>query len=251
MQFFDQYILFARVAPIVIVALPLGFLCLAVLPGYPLLVTAFFGLVAAGGTAIVAQVGRGQGSKKQPGLWKSWDGPPTTRLLRHRHTSGDIALVPGLRQQIATWVEDSLPTEQEEAADSELADAKYEEVTNALKEATRDKTKFPLVFAENTTYGFRRNLWGLKTMGLPIAATLAVILWGLLIATVWGRPWPEPWWDIFANPDGIAAIRTAIAIADTALVAVWIFLVKPSWVKAAAEVYAQRLMESVRALRSR
>lgn len=251
MSFVDLYTFRARVQPAVIVVLPLGFLCFAVLPEYPFFVTAFFALLgAAGGTAIVAQVGRDRGRKKQAALWESWDGPPTTHLLRHRHTPGDIELAPGLRRQIEEWVGYPLPTEEEEAADPAWADTKYEEITDTLKQATREKAEFPLVFAENVNYGFRRNLWGLKLYGAPIAIALFWISWALLLLTIWGRPWPEPWWDVFVSPDSVAVIRIVVAVANTAFAAFWMFWVRPSWIKVVANAYAERLMESVQTLRS-
>ena len=126
MQFSDPYTFRARIQPALVVALPLGFMMFALLPGHHLFVAAFFGLIgAAGGTAVVAQVGRDKGSKKQPGLWKSWDGPPTTRLLRHRRIPGDITLEPGLRWQIQDWTGNLLPNEQQEEADPPIQQTKH------------------------------------------------------------------------------------------------------------------------------
>ena len=225
MPFADAYTLRARVQPAFIVVLPIGILLFALLPNLPLFVSAFIGLIgAAGGAAVVAQLGRELGRRKEPGLWKSWDGPPTTRLLRHRRNAGDIALGSGLRDQIGEWV-------------------------RVLRDASRDQARFPLVFAENVNYGFRRNLWGLKPIGASIAVALGLFSWTLLVLTVWGRPWPDPWWGVLANPDTVAVIRLAAAIADTVFAALWLLLVKPSWVKASANAYALRLLESVQTLR--
>ena len=195
MPFVDPYTFRARIQPALVVVLPLGFLMFALLPEHPFFVTAFFALLgAAGGTAVVAQVGRERGRKKEPNLWKSWGGPPTTRLLRHRRQEGDDALAPGLRRQVEEWIGYPLPTEQEEEANPSWADTKYEEAVTSLREATRDTSRFPLVFAENANYGFRRNLWGLKPIGALIAAVLVMVSWTLLLLTIWGRPWPDPWW---------------------------------------------------------
>ena len=169
LPFADLYTFRARIQPALAVALPLGFLMFALLPGHHFFVTAFFGLLgAAGGTAVLAQVGRDRGSRKQDELWESWGGAPTTRLLRHRHIPGD----------------------------PESADARYREVTLALQGATRDRSRFELVFAENVNYGFRRNMWGLKPWGLPMALALALVAWALFVLTVWGRSWPDPWWNV-------------------------------------------------------
>ena len=247
-QFFDNYTLRARVLPALITILPLGLVIFALLPKYPLFVTALFGLVSAGGTVIVAQAGRALGRRKERKLWESWGGPPTTRLLRHHRGPEDIAPVPGLRQQVEGRVDYPLPTEQEELDNPSQADAKYEEAVAFLRGATRNQVDFPLVFAENVNYGFRRNLWGLRPVGLPIAVGFALSFWALLVLTIWGRPWPDPWWDVLVNPDDTVVIRLVVAIVDTAFAVFWLFYVKPSWIKVAAETYAERLMESVQTL---
>ena len=249
MHLFDPYTFRARIQPALIVILPMGFLMFALLPNHPFFVTAFFALLGtAGGTAVVAQLGRERGRKKEPDLWRSWDGASTTRLLRHRRTPDDIVMTPGLRQQVEEWVGYPLPNQKEEEACPAEADTKYKEAIRSLREATRDTTKFPLVFAENANYGFRRNLWGLRPIGTPIAVLLTLYSWTLLSLTIWGRPWPEPWWDILPNPDSVAVIRLAVAVANTSLAALWIFWVKPSWIKTVADAYAMKLLESVQTL---
>ena len=251
MNFSDLYTLRARVQPTIMVALPVIFAVYALLPDYVLFVTAFFGLLGvAGGNDIVAHVGRERGYKKQDSLWASWDGPPTTRLLRHRRLPGDITLALESRQQFEEWLDYALPTKEEEEADPIAADEKYKNAIGSLLEATRDTPKFPLVFAENANYGFRRNLWGLRPIGTPIAVVLVVVSWTLLLLTIWGRPWPDPWWDVFVNFDSRALIWILVGSANTTIAAVWIFLVKPPWVKIAADTYAKQLMRSVQTLRS-
>ena len=223
----------------------------ALLPGHPFFVTAFFGLLgAAGGTAVVAQVGRELGRRKEPNLWNSWGGPPTTRLLRHRCLPGDSTLSPGLRQQVEEWIGYPLPTQEKEEACPEWADTKYEKAVTSLREATRDTSRFPLVFAENANYGFRRNLWGLRPSGTAVAVVLSLFSWTLLSLTIWGRPWPDPWWNVLANPDSVAVIRIMVAVANTVFAGFWLFWVKPAWVEVVANAYALRLLESVQTLRA-
>ena len=90
-------------------------------------------------------------------------------------------LIPGLRRQVEEWIGYPLPTQQEEEACPAWADTKYEEAVTALREATRDTSRFPLVFAENANYGFRRNLWGLRPIGTTIAVLLVLTCWTLLL----------------------------------------------------------------------
>lgn len=246
MNFVDPYAFRARIQPALIVVLPLGLLVLVILSAQPLLVTALFGFLGAtvGGTVLVAHLGRERGYRKQFELWERWGGRPTVRLLRHRRTPGDDELSPGLRQQIEDWTGLPLPTRQEEEAWTEWADGVYGQAVGLLIAATRDTTTFPLVFAENVNYGFRRNLWGLKLYGVGISAVLAIIFLIQLFLTIWGRPWPDPWWGIFVNPDIVVATRIMITLIDVALLTSWLFCIKPLWVKAADDEYARRLLES-------
>ena len=182
-------------------------------------------------------------------LWRSWDGPPTTRLLRHRRIPGDITLAPGSRLQVEEWVGHALPTRRQEEECSTSADAKYEEVGASLREATRDQVKFPLVLDGNASYGFRRNSLGLRVIGTPIAFVAALLSLVVLLLTVWGRHWPNPWWNVLVSPDITVLPWLAVAAANTLLVFFWLFWVRPSWVKSSANAYAIRLFESVRELR--
>ena len=251
MQFFDPYTLRARIYPSLVVALPFGLVLFALLPGQPIFVTALCGLLGTlGGTAVVAQLGRELGRRKQPKLWESWGGPPTTRLLRHRRILGDVVLETGLRLQVEDWVGYPLPTQQEEDACPTWADVKYKGAVDSLIAATRDVSRFPLVFSENTNYGFRRNLWGMRPIGTSVSVVLSVVSLSIFSLTVWGRPWPDPWWDVFVNPDSVALIRLVIAVVETALAAFWVLWVKPAWVKVVADTYALRLFESIHILKN-
>ena len=101
-----------------------------------------------------------------------------------RRQEADDALAPGLCRQVEEWIGYPFPTEQEEEANLSWVDTKYEEAVTSLREATWDTSRFPLVFAENANYGFRRNLWGLKPIGALIAAVLVMVSWTLLLLTI-------------------------------------------------------------------
>ena len=139
----------------------------------------------------------------------------------------------------------ALPTEEEEAQNPAGADQLYEAAVSFLREATRDTSKFPLVFAENVNYGFRRNLWGLKPYGLAFAILAAVASWGLFLSSV-GLPTAESWVDnIVKDPDGVTVTRLVGSMFNTTAVAVWLFVITPEWVRIAAEAYAQRLLGTI------
>ena len=62
-----------------------------------------------------------------------------------------------------------MPTADDEVNDPDAADRIYASAVSLLLEKTRDKKAFPLVYKELVSYGFRRNLWGLKAGGILFA----------------------------------------------------------------------------------
>ena len=51
----------------------------------------------------------------------------------------------------------------------------YGSAVDELRRLTRDTERFPLVYKGNTEYGFRRNLLGLKKIGLGVAIAALII----------------------------------------------------------------------------
>ncbi len=247
---FDQYTLKARLRPALLAALPLGVFLLIWTQDDSLATGGLAGIIGAGGgTALLAQIGRDRGSKKQSALWESWGGPPTTRLLRFQDSSNKVILT-RWRAKLEQLLGQGLPSAEEEARDPESADQHYEAAASFLREATRDSSKFPLVFAENVNYGFRRNLWGLKPYGLALAAVATAASWVLFILST-GLPTAESWLDtVIMNPDRVTATRLVGSVFNTTAVALWLFFITPGWVRIAAEAYAQRLLGALDRLES-
>src|SRR5690606_25170158 len=111
-------------------------------------------------------------------LFKKWGGTPTTQLQRHRDRTVDPVTKVIRHNLLASALNIAFPTPQDEEERPAQADDIYAAGTNLLRELTRDRIRFPLVFAENTTYGFRRNALGLKPIGIAtsLAATLFVLI---------------------------------------------------------------------------
>ena len=238
---FDSYTIQARMQPAFSLAVPFGMFFIALVPDGSLLVGLLLGIMGAlGGAALLAQVTRDLGSKKQSGLWASWGGAPTTDLLRFRSSSDD-AVRGARRQKFAEVTRHKLPTEEEEGEDPVAADERYADAVAVLRSKTYDIAAFPLVHAENCNYGFRRNLWSMKRWGLSISIIFAVCCWGLVIVTVW--PLITGVWDIFviADPNLALVVRLFGAVFNSAIVALWLFLISPSWVRVTAETYAKQL----------
>ncbi len=174
---------------------------------------------------------RDRGRRLQPALWESWGGSPTTRRLRWRDTP-DSRTVARLHERVEAALGQRLPTEDEEERDPADADRRYEEAVSALRERTRDKGRFPLVFEENMEYGFRRNSLGLRSIGGVVAATALIASITLLIVDAGGA----------ASRFGRWGTSAALALA---LLIFWWRAATPDWVRRAAEIYADRLFEAV------
>lgn len=160
--------------PALIVVFPLTFLAIIVLyvEGVSL---GLSGVVIAGGLhVLVIHLVRDQGRAAQRKLWKDWGGAPTTLKLRW-HESDNQYLQKRLHQAIGSATGVRLPTMMEQTADPNKADSFYETATAVLREQTREKTSYPLVYRELTDYGFRRNLYGCRGWGILCAAASVVI----------------------------------------------------------------------------
>jgi hypothetical protein len=227
---FDAYSVPARVLPVLVVFLPpLVLLGGGVVSGARGGIVSGAVLVVVGGLS--AQLGRDRGKRLEPALWQGWGGSPTLRRLRFAGAA-DAAVVARLHGRVECALGDALPTREEETSAPADADARYDEATRRLISMTRDRERFGLLFAENVNYGMRRNLLGLRTIGISVAGTTLVVA-GLLIAFAAGT-----------LADRAARYAPAGVVAMAELV-VWLAVVNPGWVKVPAEAYADRLMETV------
>ncbi len=230
---FDEYERRARLTPALLVVLPLA---LATVAWFP---TRFAGwavfwaiVVGCGGTVLLAQLARDRGRQRQRKLFQSWGGSPTVLLLRHREASNKTTLMRWHRKLREMLPDVQVPSAEDELADPTQADEVYEAFGVLLREKTRDRTKFPLVFEENCNYGFRRNLWGMKSLGITGAIIGVVAIAVLLLLNTRVRQDSTP---------PVAYVAGAL---DALLLIVWTALVTPAWVKTAADAYAMRLLSS-------
>lgn len=233
---FDHYTFRARLTPAFLCGLPAALAVMAWFSAEFWSWGAFWAFVVASGfTALLSEIGRDKGKTKEKDLWKSWGGAPTTRHLRHsgpldsstraRYHRRLEELIPNL----------TLPTPDQEHSDRKEADRTYQTCTNWLKEHTRDQKKYPLVYKELVSYGFRRNLWGLKPIGLTVTAVAL-----LTIAVRIAQP--------LYQSQNIPALALPSGGITILLLVLWIFWIRPDWIRIPADGYAQRLLASLETL---
>lgn len=190
-------------------------------------------IVQAGGSFLLAQFVGDFGKRKEPKLFAAFGGRPTERLLSHQHAPNKVILADRHKRLGKLFPRIKIPTAAEEQRDPEGALEIYTACCDKLRGLVRaQKEKFADVHRENIHYGFRRNLWALKPAG--IAVTLVA-----LVSVGLG--------SVNAH-QSISLVQPVVAAIDGLLLCSWIFLITKSWVKRAAVLYSERLMEALDAL---
>ncbi|MGN9811993.1 hypothetical protein ACTMSW_21875 [Micromonospora sp. BQ11] len=223
---FDSYSRRARIYPAMLAVLPVALISTLLTTNKPLVALSPI-LLSAGTLFLASNIVRVLGQRTQQRLIVTWDGMPTTKLLRFREAQNSVMLQ-RRRQALEALFSAPLPTRRQEAANPQKADEAYIAATRCLITHVRSRPgQFPLIDHENATYGFARNLLGVKPLALvvltaSVAADAAIYL-----------------------RDGLTGPLVVVGGLHLALVAVWFFFIRPAWVRQAAETYAERLLEAL------
>jgi hypothetical protein len=228
----DPYSMRARLQPALLMLLPACAALLIIAPAQlePAKTIALLA-GALGGAMMLSNVVRDAGKTLEPRLWQAWGGKPSVALLRHRDTVLSPAVKARYHTRLAKALGHRLPTPAEESADGTSADSVYEAANAWLLANSRDQEKFQALFAENVSYGFRRNLLGLRPW---ILASCVVAL--IAIAVAYFTP-------LLATPPEPRAAMAAAAIV-TIYATIFVVIVNRRWVRRAADAYAMRLLET-------
>jgi len=239
-QLLDPYSRQARLQPALIVAVPVAILIAIWFPTLWSALGIVLTLASTCGVALLlSQLARDRGKQLEPRLFASWGGKPSVTLLRHADGRIDENTKTRYRAFLKSRLPDlTLPSVAEEQADAARADRAYESATAWLLTQTRDTKTFGLLFRENISYGFRRNLWGLKPIGLTIAlvgacASTAALAYQHLVLHE-------------ALPPQIVIVTAATWI----LALIWIVWITPAWVRIPADAYGAQLLAACDTLNS-
>ena len=172
----DPYSIRARLFPAIICLLPLlGLFALfhwAIPDGIEK--TLVFVVVSSALAFFTTGVVRQRGKAYEPVFLERTGGWQTTIMLRRRDDSIDGATKERYYAALSDLTGMTLPSAEDELANPDGADNIYRSATKALLEARRDE-KFGLVHAENASYGFWRNLMGIRYIALTLAAVILTI----------------------------------------------------------------------------
>jgi len=235
----DRYARSARLYPLLLVIAPVVIFVVVVakleLSG---LKTIWVGLAAVGGTYWLTQLARDPGKNLEGKLWTSWGGTPSIAILRHCDSRIDTITKARYHTRLVELVPDTIaPTPDSEREDPVTANTCYTAWSNHLRNSTRDQKRFHLLFDELVSYGYRRNLLGLRPYGL-FSSILACFGCSAVIGVA-----------LYLHHELRDALWLALCV-NILLLIFWVYRVTPSWVRLTAENYAARLIEAVDDLHS-
>ncbi|MGY3611200.1 MULTISPECIES: hypothetical protein [unclassified Bradyrhizobium] len=186
---FDKYTIFARLFPAIIAAAPaLALTWVVITTGTEIkLVHGIAGTALAVLLMVLADAARRRGKAIEPGLIEGMGGLPSITMLRHRDGTFDAATKARMHAFLGAKLSETAPTSAEEAESPEAADVFYRRVGDWLRENTRSRKKFEILFNENVSYGYRRNLYALKWPALILNALIVIGC-----ATQYVYHWPGP-----------------------------------------------------------
>lgn len=189
-----------------------------------------------GGAFLLTQLARDAGKQGEKALFEMWGGMPSIAILRHCDTRFDAITKARYHKKLAGLVKEAkAPTVEQEKVDPAAADLVYSAWSNYLRVSTRDTKKFNLLFHENVSYGYRRNVWGLRSFGITVSLFSGIACGIRLYVTYQSR----------GSLDVALAGGAAFA---AVLFLLWVFRFTSSWVRMPADAYAERLAESAETL---
>lgn len=234
----DKYSLNARIYPVVFLLLPLAIVGIS----YSIEFEKYIHILSSLGISSVllyfmANVGRDAGYRKENALWESWGGMPSAQLLWFKNTTIDKYTKQRYHDKMQTLVQ--LNVENVDFETAELIDVIdiYRSWTKYIISKTRDTKKYSLQFKENVSYGFRRNLWGLRCGGIILTITVLIANFSLqCIINQSLNFWEFP----------LSFIVSELLL--LVFLGIWVFIIKSDWVKIPAFAFGARLLENIESI---
>ncbi len=228
----DEYTRRARLHPVVLLVLPISLAISSIVGGQLFDTMETKGQWLTGGMMVsliggalltlADQVGRA-GRKHEPFLFHIWGGAPLAAAINGRGTEEHHATWARIRQ----FLSDKINSSSDVAADA--GSDRCRDLETELKSLTRDKVRFRRVLDENIQYGFRRNMYGLKSWGIGLALVSAAM--GLLLMFAdFGKP-------------VLPALPWATLIVSLVALVLWRF-VTPGWVRVTADAYVAAMRDA-------
>lgn len=167
-SFLDDFSRYARLMPVVVLALPFGFSLLAcgiIQNQKELLERAFFLLLMLGAAAFAMYVFRNRGKAEEAAMYDRLGAMPTTIIQRFSDQRIDAVTKQHYHKRLNEVYGLHLPERAED--ETPESDAQYESAANILRNyANSHRETEPRVYQELKEYNFYRNLYGGKWTAL-------------------------------------------------------------------------------------
>ena len=190
----------------------------------------------------LASIARSRGKFAEVRLVGKWGGWPTTILLRYQDQTIDKATKARYHKELSSLCGGlQFPsTASEEAGDPQRADELYRSAIKKLIELRRGP-QYSLIHAENVSYGFRRNLFGLKP-----AATVIIMAVSFLTAGGWFLVTPTPYNLNLIVQSALAYPHLPLLLlVDIGYAVLWAWAIQESFVFQAGKEYAEALLRTL------
>jgi hypothetical protein len=188
-------------------------------------------LVGLGGAFLLTQLARDAGKKGEKSLFEKWGGLPSVAIFRHRDTRLDPITKLRYHKKLASLVKEAkAPTAEQEQTDPDGADAVYSAWSNYLRVNSRDTKKFGMLFHENVSYGYRRNVWGLRPIGIFVSSVSLVVC---VTRVCYLYQSTEKWDEALLGGSAFALLMLLL----------WVLRFTGDWARVPADAYAARLAE--------
>lgn len=226
----DSYSVRARLQPMLLVILPAVFSTLGWIPADKLAWGVVWSVLGATGfTYLLSHLARDSGKQAESGLWRRWGGKPTTQRLRFITAPNRITLE-RYHRKLEALLGRSFPNEEEERNNLVQSEEVYDAAVTLLRDRTRSRKDFPLIYKELVNYGFRRNLYGMRRAGIVITVLSSVASTAELLSQVTSATGPVmPWVSL---------------VFGVIMLTWWCFRINHKWVREAGFEYADRLLEA-------
>jgi ABC-type multidrug transport system fused ATPase/permease subunit len=236
-QLTDSYDRKARLYPALLLIAPVvAVITAAVSAKYSALQAIVAGAVSCGGAFLLTQLARDAGKNLEAKLLPKWDGLPSVVIFRHRDKRFDSITKARYHRAMASLIKTAKsPTEEQEREEPHAADEIYTAWSNYLRTHTRDQKRFALLFKENINYGYRRNVLGLR----PVGISFSIIACAIAVLRLW---------IVYRGTGQIDQAMLGAGAFSFVLFILWVFRFSPNWVRVPADAYAYRLIESIDSL---
>ena len=236
-DFFDAYGRNARLYPAILVLVPLLALpsvlsSIQAISGFT--VTALLGIAL---LYALTHVVRALGKKAEIRLLAQWGDLPTTRWLLW----SDPTLDASTKQRYYDFLREKglpMPSAHDQRADPDGTRQRLASAVTWLRNNRRGDL-YRILHGENASYGFRRNLYGAKPLGIALSVISACVSAGFAAVALFRSP-------ALTFLDSLNAIPSEVRIGfivSLAWFCGWLF-VTPAWVRESAELYAKVLLET-------